>query len=184
MFTTRSCSRQIFLILILLFPATIWAQDGSLKEDADSEKIKLEVPETLIVGTRVVPPFAMLNEDKQWEGISIDLLREVKAELEDECGHDIKLEFKIQTLKEMLAAVSESEVDIVAAALTMNYEREKTMDFTHSFHTSGLGIAVGAKQTWLRLVGNVRSDCVGDFSADCRRTIFSDASECGCNLPV
>ena len=147
MFTTRSCSRQIFLILILLFPATIWAQDGSLKEDADSEKIKLEVPETLIVGTRVVPPFAMLNEDKQWEGISIDLLREVKAELEDECGHDIKLEFKIQTLKEMLAAVSESEVDIVAAALTMNYEREKTMDFTHSFHTSGLGIAVGAKQS-------------------------------------
>ena len=153
--------RRIVLLLFMLLPhSSVVAQDGSLKEDPDSEP-KLEVPDTLVVGTRVVPPFAMLNEDNQWEGISIDLLREVKAELEDECGHEIKLEFKIQTLKEMLDAVSESEVDIVAAALTMNYEREKRMDFTHSFHTSGLGIAVGTKQRrsgWSGIVEAVLSE--------------------------
>ena len=146
---------------MLLPHSSIVAQEGSLKEDPDKDSAKLEVPETLVVGTRVVPPFAMLNEDNQWEGISIDLLREVKAELQDECGHEIKLEFKIQTLKEMLAAVSESEVDIVAAALTMNYEREKRMDFTHPFHTSGLGIAVGAKQRqsgWSGIVEAILSE--------------------------
>ena len=88
----------------------------------------------------------MLNEDNQWEGISIDLLREVKAELESASGHEITLEFKSMSLAKMLDAVENEEVDIVAAALTMNYEREKRMDFTHSFHASGLGIAVGAKQ--------------------------------------
>ena len=144
--TSQFCRGLILMLLMLLSSSTAFAQDGSLKEDKDDEAAKLEVPDTLIIGTRVVPPFAMLNEENQWEGISIDLLREVKAELEDECGHDIKLEFKVQTLKEMLAAVSESKVDIVAAALTMNFEREKDMDFTHSFHTSGLGIAVGANQ--------------------------------------
>ena len=139
--------RPIILLLFMLLPhSSTVAQDGSLKDDRENAPAKLEVPDTLVVGTRVVPPFAMLNDDNQWEGISIDLLREVKAELQDECGHDIKLEFKILTLKEMLAAVSDSKVDIVAAALTMNYEREKVMDFTHPFHTSGLGIAVGAKQ--------------------------------------
>ena len=159
--TTRLCCRFVLLPLLLLSPAIICAQDGALKEDADDKSPKLEVPDTLIVGTRVVPPFAMLNEDKQWEGISIDLLREVKAELQDESGHEIKLEFKVLTLKEMLAAVSDSEVDIVAAALTMNYEREKEMDFTHSFHTSGLGIAVGARQRasgWSGIIDAVLSE--------------------------
>ena len=142
-------------------PSSILAQDGSLKEDPENESPKLEVPETLVVGTRVVPPFAMLNEENQWEGISIDLLREVKAELQNESEHEIKLEFKILTLQEMLDAVADSDVDIVAAALTMNFEREKRMDFTHSFHTSGLGIAVGANQRrsgWAGIVDAILSE--------------------------
>ena len=153
--------RHLILLLMLLSPSSIYAQDRSMKEDPDDKSPKLEVPDTLIVGTRVVPPFAMLNEENQWEGISIDLLREIKAELQDESGHEIKLEFKDLTLKEMLAEVSESKVDIVAAALTMNYEREKVMDFTHSFHTSGLGIAVGAKQRhsgWSGIIDAVLSE--------------------------
>ena len=159
--TSHLCRRLILLLLVLLSPESIWAQDGSLKDDPKSGSAKLEVPETLVVGTRIVPPFAMLNEDDQWEGISIDLLREVKAELQNESEHEIKLEFKILTLQEMLDAVADSEVDIVAAALTMNFEREKRMDFTHSFHTSGLGIAVGANQRrsgWAGIVDAIFSE--------------------------
>ena len=148
------------LLCVLLCSPVAYGQDGTLKESEASEKTKLAVPDTLVVGTRVVPPFAMLNEENQWEGISIDLLREVKAELEEESGHEIKLQFKTLTLTEMLEAVSKSEVDIVAAALTMNYEREKKMDFTHPFHTSGLGIAVGANQRrsgWSGIIDGVLS---------------------------
>jgi ABC-type amino acid transport substrate-binding protein len=60
----------------------------------------------------------------------------------------------------MLDAVEDGSVDLAVAALTMNYEREKRMDFTHSFHTSGLGISVGAKQRrsgWSGLVDAVFS---------------------------
>ena len=134
------------LLFALLSFLPAYGQGEMPQTDTAKATAKLSVPETLIVGTRQVPPFAMLNEEDQWEGISIDLLREVKAELEELSGHEIKLQFKTQTLTEMLDAVSKSEVDIVAAALTMNYEREKKMDFTHPFHTSGLGIAVGANQ--------------------------------------
>ncbi len=121
-------------------------QDGTAEEMPADDPVKLEVPSRLRVATREVPPFAMQNEEGQWTGISIDLLREVKVELESESGQEIEIEFQVLTLAEMLDAAENSEVDLAVAAITMNYEREKRMDFTHSFHTSGLGIAVGAKQ--------------------------------------
>jgi ABC-type amino acid transport substrate-binding protein len=102
----------------------------------------------------------MQSESGQWSGISIDLLREVKAELENESGHEIEIELRSLPLNEMLDAIEASEFDIAAAAITVNYEREKRMDFTHSFHSSGLGIAVGAKQSrsgWSGIVDRVLS---------------------------
>lgn len=122
------------------------SQDAIRDSDVMVERLQLDIPEKLVVATRDVPPFATLNETGQWEGICIDLLREIKAELEVESGHEIELELKDLPLSEMLEAVESAEVDLVAAALTINYEREKRMDFTHAFHTSGLGIAVAASQ--------------------------------------
>ncbi len=138
----------MFLVAYVLLTSIgfTFAQDSTLREKPGEEKAKLVVPATLVVATHEVPPFAMRNEENQWYGISIDLMREVTAELESESGHEIEIEFKDMTLAEMLDAVANSEVDVVAAALTVNYEREKRMDFTHPFHTSGLGIAVGANQ--------------------------------------
>lgn len=136
----------VMLVALSLFSAVAFGQEGTLGEKPSDDPIKLQVPNKLRVATREVPPFAMRNEERQWTGISIDLLREVKAELENESGHEIKFEFQVMTLAEMLDATANAEVDIAAAAITMNYDREKRMDFTHSFHTSGLGIAVGAKQ--------------------------------------
>jgi ABC-type amino acid transport substrate-binding protein len=105
-----------------------------------------EIPRQLIVATREVPPFAMKTEEGDWDGISIELLREVKAELQSQAEHEIKLQFRDLQLDEMLNAVADGEVDIAAAAITVNYEREKLMNFTHPFHSSGLGIAVASRQ--------------------------------------
>ena len=118
------------------------------------------VPNRIVVATREVPPFAMKNEDGEWVGISIELLREVKAELQNGAEREIKLEFREMGLEEMLDAVEHGEVDLAAAAITVNYEREKRLDFTHSFHNSGLGIAAGAHQlrsSWSGIVQAVFS---------------------------
>lgn len=103
-------------------------------------------PQRIRVATRQVPPFAMKNEDGQWVGISIELLREVKVDLENETEQEIQLDIQELDLEEMLDAVANGDVDIAAAALTVNYDREKRMDFTHPFHSTGLGIAVGGSQ--------------------------------------
>ncbi|TWU47804.1 transporter substrate-binding domain-containing protein [Rubripirellula reticaptiva] len=135
-----------FLGVVLFAQAIGLAQDNIRDNGPTDDPVRLGVPETLRVAVREVPPFAMLSDDGQWTGISVDLMREVKAELEIESGHTIEIDFRPLSLGEMLDAVEAAEVDLAAAAITVNYEREKRMDFTHSFHTSGLGIAVGAKQ--------------------------------------
>ncbi|WP_197440659.1 transporter substrate-binding domain-containing protein [Polystyrenella longa] len=133
-------------MLLLIIPAIGLGQEDGQDDEAVDVQPQLEVPDKLIVATREVPPFAMRNADGQWSGISIELLRAIQAELEYKSGHEVAIEFKVLSLAEMLDAIENSEVDLAAAALTMNYDREKRMDFTHSFHTSGLGIAVGSKQ--------------------------------------
>jgi len=94
--------------------------------------------EPLVVGTKEAPPFAMKRPDGSWHGLSIELWREISAEL----GRDH--EFRELGLEELLAGVEAGELDAAVAALTITPEREETSDFSHPFHTSGLGIAVAA----------------------------------------
>jgi polar amino acid transport system substrate-binding protein len=103
--------------------------------------------EGLVVATREVPPFAMCT-DGGWEGIAIELWRRVAQQL----GRAFAL--REMGLQEMLAAVERGEVDAVVGALTITSEREARLDFSHPFHTSGLGIAVQqhADIGWARVI--------------------------------
>ena len=95
-----------------------------------------EAPDVMTIATRDVPPFAMKDESGHWQGVSIELWRTIATKL----GWDYR--FREMGLKEMLAAVERREVDAAVAGLTITGEREKRMDFTHPFLSSGLGIAV------------------------------------------
>ena len=109
--------------LVLLFPST--AQPLAAQELG-----------TLTIATRPLAPFSIKIEDGRWRGISIDLWRDLADEL------NLKYRFRAMELGEMLDAVERGEVDAAVAALTITAEREKRMDFTHPFLSTGLGIAV------------------------------------------
>jgi polar amino acid transport system substrate-binding protein len=93
-------------------------------------------PERLVVGTKVAPPFAIKNDDGTWSGISIELWREIAQEL------DLAYDFQEFDLQGLLSAVESGTVGAAVAALTITSDRERRFDFSHPFHTSGLGIAV------------------------------------------
>jgi polar amino acid transport system substrate-binding protein len=88
------------------------------------------------IGTRHAPPFAIRGSDGTWSGISIDLWEEIAGEL------GLSYEYREYGLAELLEATRAGEVDAAVAALTVTSERERTMDFTHPLHTTGLSIAV------------------------------------------
>jgi polar amino acid transport system substrate-binding protein len=100
---------------------------------------------TLVVGTKEAPPFSMKGEDGSWTGISIDLWREIAAEL------NLPFEFRETDLPGLLKGVADGSLDLAVAALTVTSEREKILDFTHPFFHTGLGIAVPHKtrKPWL-----------------------------------
>lgn len=99
----------------------------------------------LLVGTKHIPPFAIKTEDGNWAGISIDLWKQIAGEL--------KLDYELRelSLDELLGGLRTNSIEVAVAALTVTAEREKNIDFTHPFHTSGLGIAVSTKSKagWL-----------------------------------
>ncbi len=102
----------------------------------------------LVVGTKHVPPFAIKTEDGHWTGISMDLWKQIAAELE------LDYELRELTLDELLGGLRIHSIDVAVAALTVTAERETYIDFTHPFHMSGLGIAVSTKSRsgWLVVV--------------------------------
>jgi len=107
----------------------------------------------LIVGTKHSPPFAIKNADGTWSGVSIDLWRQIAERLQ------LPYEFREKDLQGLIDGVKDGELDAAVAALTVTAERERVLDFTHPFHSTGLGIAVvpQGRGGWLAVVGKVAS---------------------------
>ncbi len=106
------------------------------------------------VAVRVAPPFVISAEDGAggYHGLSIELWERMADQL------GLNYEYVELDLQAMLDAASGGEVDLAVAALTVTAERERAMDFTHPFHTSGLGIAVSGRSrhlNWLAALSNL-----------------------------
>lgn len=95
-------------------------------------------PEVLRVGTKAAPPFALRGEDGEWRGLAIELWEGIAEEL------GLSYELREVDLEGLLTGIENGTLDLSVAALTVTAPRERRVDFTHSFHSSGLGIAVPA----------------------------------------
>lgn len=115
----KTWSRLFALVLLTLAAGQLSAQSEPLK-----------------VGITPVPPFVVEAESGEWEGISVDLWREVA----DGIGRDYTL--VPLSFRDLLAQVESGDIDVAVGALTMTAEREVKFDFTHPFFQTGLSIAV------------------------------------------
>ena len=114
----------------LLLTQTIYAQDDE----------QVLVPDTVRVGIKAVVPFVIDNADSVYSGISILFWEKVADDL------DWAYKYKLYpTVEGLLQAVESKEVDLAVGALTITDEREAKLDFTHSYFSSGLGVAVRQK---------------------------------------
>jgi ABC-type amino acid transport substrate-binding protein len=107
----------------------------------------------LIIGTKEAPPFSIKQPDGTWVGISIDLWTTISAKL------GLEYELRELDLKGLLEGVRDGSLDAAVAAMTITAEREAILDFTHSFYSTGLGIAVPqrGRSKWLEVFQRVYS---------------------------
>lgn len=121
----------VLLLLAFLLPP-------SLGHAKDTRKV-------LRVATMVAPPFSMKAPDGRWEGISIRLWDDIARRL------GLSFVYQETDLQGLLDGMAGGAFDVAATGLTLTQEREKLFDFSNSYYSSGLGIAVAAKQAdpWL-----------------------------------
>jgi len=91
---------------------------------------------TLLIGTKVTPPFAMKSSEGKWQGVSIELWEEIAKRLH------LDYVWQERNLESLLSGVENSELDVSIAALTITADREKRIDFSHAYYSTGLSIAV------------------------------------------
>ena len=93
----------------------------------------------LTVGVYRAAPFNIRQADGSWTGISVDLWREIAADLK------VDFEFKEIPVADRFNALMNGWIDVCIGPITVTAEREEQIDFTHRFFTSGLRVAMRAK---------------------------------------
>jgi polar amino acid transport system substrate-binding protein len=119
-----------------------------------SAQVPSALPDSvLIIGTKEAPPFAMKASDGSWTGISIALWRRIADELH------LRYRFRDASLAELIDGVAAGKLNASIAAITVTPQRERMVDFSQPFYTTGLGIAVPRTTTfnWLRLLSSLIS---------------------------
>lgn len=90
--------------------------------------------ENITVGVKQAVPFSYL-EDGEWKGISIDFLNQ----LSEQVGFTYTLVGSL-SVPELITSTQNKNVDMSIAAISLTSEREKVIDFSHSYFTTSLGI--------------------------------------------
>src|ERR1700730_8783467 len=89
-----------------------------------------------IVGVAPGPPFNILNPDGTWTGISVELWREIAEELH------IDFEFRETNLSGNFDGLAQGWLDLAIGPLTITERREEVCDFTPSYFSSTMAVAV------------------------------------------
>jgi polar amino acid transport system substrate-binding protein len=101
----------------------------------------------LIVGTDQSPPFVIYNPtDKSYTGLTIELWKKIAQQL----GYQYQIRYYPQ-FDQLLIDTAAGKIDVALSSITVNAQRQRIMDFTEPYFTTGLGIAVPVKyeNTWV-----------------------------------
>lgn len=120
----------IFLLLIAIVPKSVFSQINIFELPTN------ETVRTLKAGFYISPPFAMQEKDKV-TGMAI-VLWETLAE-----GLNLRTEYiEYDTLRDLVKATTNGEVDVAVTNLTISKERAKLIDFTHPWFDAGLRVMI------------------------------------------
>ncbi len=82
-------------------------------------------------------PFAYRNDEGELIGYSIDILGLIAERLAAESGRDIELELVALEPRERIPSLVDGDVDIVCDASSFTWERDREIDFSVSYSTTG-----------------------------------------------
>lgn len=119
-------------ILMLRFVFIAWIIFGCI----DMAQAVENESSPLVVGTKMVRPFAYKSENGEWTGISIELWQKIALKL----GRKYEWQ-EVDNTNDLIKQVENGQFDVAIAAITVTPARAKQVDFSNSVFTSGISIA-------------------------------------------
>ena len=93
---------------------------------------------TIVPGTASgFPPFEFVNESGELVGFDVDLLSAVVEQTDYTLGEWEDLEFG-----QLITALDNDRIDVIAAAMTINDDRDQAIDFTDPYYDANQAILV------------------------------------------
>lgn len=93
---------------------------------------------TLTPGTASgFPPFEFVDDDGDLTGFDVDLLTAVVDETDYELGEWEDLDFG-----QLITSLDNGNIDVIAAAMTINDERDQTIDFSDPYYDANQAVLV------------------------------------------
>lgn len=133
------------VISLSIHVAPASAQDAEPPQDSAETQ-----QEPLRVGVHESPPFVMI-EDGAYSGLAIDLWELAAEELAVEFVYE-----EFDTVRSMIDATTQSDIDVAVTNLTVTEARAESIDFTQPWYDSGLRIMVNddnGSSFWSLLMG-------------------------------
>ena len=103
----------------------------------------------LVVAVYEAPPWSMKQADGSWHGVTVDLWNALAA--------DVGLAYRLEEVPvgQILDGVASGRFATSAGPWAATVERQQVMDFTHSYVTTGLSIAIrrtNDRDRWISLI--------------------------------
>ena len=101
----------------------------------------------LVVGTSFdLVPYAYYNQKEELDGYSIDIVKLIQKQLEEELGKNIEVDFvETKSVAQAFPKLLSGEIDI-ACNTVFTWQRDKYVDFTIRYGVSGIRLLVPAKK--------------------------------------
>ncbi len=121
--------------ILLLFPHTAFAESVLDRVSRTGE---------LVAGTRTdAKPFAYLDDSDHWTGYSIELLEQIRAEVQRELRRPVQLKLvAINSSSKMMAQVEQSQVDLTCGSSSYSSNRDMDIDFSVGYFSTGTKLLI------------------------------------------
>ena len=123
----------IFLIVFLASPLSAQELKGTLQQIKKSGKIRIGYRESQ-------PPMSFLDKDGAPAGYSIDVCKDIVAEVKNKIGADVKVEYVPVTAEGRFKALDDNKIDILCGSTTKTLSRSEIVDFTQLTFVTGASL--------------------------------------------
>ncbi|NDJ52539.1 MAG: transporter substrate-binding domain-containing protein [Chloroflexi bacterium] len=119
-----------FAVVLVFVMAFAWTACSSASSEAANLYEEIQNEGVIEVGTSAdYAPFEYVDEDGNFVGFDMELIREIGDRLE------VEIEIKDMSFDALIAAVQDGQVDLVIASMSPTAERDEQVDFSISYYT-------------------------------------------------